>query len=107
MSDDGARVYSVEEVGRILGISRASAFTYAKNGNIPTVRVGRRILVPKAAVDNLLGKPESLPQLQPAPDTSPQAAAYPPEIIESMADALRDIGMQLQAIAKAIRKARR
>ena len=46
---------SVEQAGRILGISRGSAFHYAREGVIPTIRLGKRLLVPKAALDRLLG----------------------------------------------------
>jgi excisionase family DNA binding protein len=45
---------SVEEAGRILGISRGAAYTYARDGSIPTIRLGKRLLVPKAALDKLL-----------------------------------------------------
>jgi excisionase family DNA binding protein len=48
------RTVSVEEAGRILGISRAAAYLYAKKGNLPTIRLGSRLLVPKAALDKLL-----------------------------------------------------
>jgi excisionase family DNA binding protein len=49
------RTLSVEEAGRILGISRGSAYALAKTGGIPTIRLGKRLLVPKAALDKLLG----------------------------------------------------
>jgi excisionase family DNA binding protein len=45
---------SVEEAGRILGISRTSAYAYAKDGSLPTIRLGGHLLVPKAALDKLL-----------------------------------------------------
>jgi excisionase family DNA binding protein len=45
---------SVEQVGRILGISRGAAYAYAKDGSIPTIRLGKRLLVSKAALDKLL-----------------------------------------------------
>jgi len=47
--------YSVEEAAQALGISRNSAYAYVKNGTIPSVRVGARLLVPKGALDRLLG----------------------------------------------------
>jgi excisionase family DNA binding protein len=54
-SDDSERkTVSVEEAGRILGISRGAAYAYANAGRIPTIRLGRRILVPKAGLDKLL-----------------------------------------------------
>lgn len=48
------KTVSVEEAGRILGISRGAAYAYANAGTIPTIRLGRRILVPKAGLDKLL-----------------------------------------------------
>lgn len=45
---------SVEEAGRLLGISRGSAYEAVKAGEIPSVRLGRRIVVPTAALRRLL-----------------------------------------------------
>jgi len=47
-------VYSVPQVARILGIARNSAYEGIHRGEIPHIRVGGRILVPKEALDNLL-----------------------------------------------------
>jgi excisionase family DNA binding protein len=52
--DSERRTFSVEEAGRILGISRQSAYTYASNGILPVIRLGNRLLVPKAALEKLL-----------------------------------------------------
>jgi len=46
--------YSVEEAGRLIGISRASAFEAARRGELPTIRIGRRLLVPRVALERLL-----------------------------------------------------
>jgi excisionase family DNA binding protein len=46
---------SVEETGRLLGISRGAAYRAAACGQIPTIRVGRRLLVPIARLRQLLG----------------------------------------------------
>jgi excisionase family DNA binding protein len=45
---------SVEKAAKLLGISRASAYTYVRAGALPSVRLGTRLLVPKAALDRLL-----------------------------------------------------
>jgi excisionase family DNA binding protein len=45
---------TVEHAGRILGISRASAYDGVARGEIPSIRVGRRLLVPTAALRRLL-----------------------------------------------------
>ena len=41
-------VYSVPEAGRLLGLSRNAAYAAAKRGEIPSIRIGRRLVVPKA-----------------------------------------------------------
>jgi excisionase family DNA binding protein len=46
--------YTVEEAGRLLGICRNNAYQLARAGQIPTLRLGRRLLVPKAAFDRLI-----------------------------------------------------
>jgi excisionase family DNA binding protein len=45
---------TVEDAARILGISRGAAYTHARDGSLPTIRLGKRLLVPKAALDKLL-----------------------------------------------------
>jgi excisionase family DNA binding protein len=52
--DSERRTFSIEEAGRILGISRQSAYTYASAGILPVIRLGNRMLVPKAALEKLL-----------------------------------------------------
>ena len=42
------------EVGEILGLSKASVYAAAASGEIPTIRVGRRFLVPTAALRRML-----------------------------------------------------
>lgn len=46
---------TVEEAARVLGIGRTSAYEAARRGDIPTVRVGRRVVVPVPALLRLLG----------------------------------------------------
>lgn len=45
---------TVPEAGQRLGIGRNQAYEAAKRGEIPTIRIGSRILVPTAALDRLL-----------------------------------------------------
>src|SRR5260370_544921 len=40
-------VYTVPEAGRLLGLSRNASDEAAKRGDIPTLRIGRLLLVPK------------------------------------------------------------
>jgi excisionase family DNA binding protein len=45
---------TVEEAAIVLGISRAFAYESVRRGDIPHVRIGRRLLVPRVALDRLL-----------------------------------------------------
>ena len=45
---------SVEHAGKILGYSRNTAYEAAKTGELPTIRLGRKIRVPIAALQRLL-----------------------------------------------------
>ena len=47
-------VLTVETAGRRLGLSRPSAYLAVKRGEIPVIRIGRRLLVPIAALEKLL-----------------------------------------------------
>ncbi len=51
---------SVDEAGEILGISRGLAYRGVQRGEIPSIRIGGRIVVPTAALLALLG-PEAIP----------------------------------------------
>lgn len=50
-------VLTVEEAARLLRIGRSSAFEGVRNGAIPSIRIGRRILVPRARLMAMLGEP--------------------------------------------------
>jgi excisionase family DNA binding protein len=49
---------SVEEAGRLLGISRGLAYELVNRGDIPSVRLGRRIVVPRRVLEHLLDLPD-------------------------------------------------
>jgi len=46
--------FTVEETAKILGIGRNSAYEAVTRGEIPVIRVGKRLLVPKTALEKLL-----------------------------------------------------
>jgi excisionase family DNA binding protein len=50
-------VFTVPEAGELLGISRAQAYLMVKEGRLPVLRLGRRIVVPKAALMRMLENP--------------------------------------------------
>ncbi|MBI5738846.1 MAG: helix-turn-helix domain-containing protein [Mycolicibacterium neoaurum] len=45
---------TVERAGRLLGISRGLAYDLVRRGEIPAVRLGRRLVVPAHAIDEIL-----------------------------------------------------
>lgn len=48
--------FTVEEAGKLLGISRALAYQMVHTGKLPTLRFGKRLVVPKKAVQDMLEK---------------------------------------------------
>jgi len=46
---------TVEEAGRLLGVSRGVAYEAARRGQLPTIRLGRRLLVPRPKLERMLG----------------------------------------------------
>jgi excisionase family DNA binding protein len=45
---------TLAETAKILGVSRGTVYEAARSGQIPTVRVGRRWLVPTVALEKML-----------------------------------------------------
>jgi excisionase family DNA binding protein len=58
--------YTVEEAGDLLGISRGSAYNLVRTGKIPALRMGRRLLVSRGALEGLLGPAPPPPGKGPA-----------------------------------------
>lgn len=58
----GRDTVSVVEAGEILGISKDAAYDGVKRGEIPTIRIGGRYLVPVARLRALI---EGEPRLEP------------------------------------------
>ena len=42
---------SVEEMGKLLGVSRLVAYTLIHRADFPTLRIGKRILIPKKQLE--------------------------------------------------------
>lgn len=53
---DGKPVLTVEETAEVFGISRGLAYEGVKDGSIPSIRIGKRILVPRARIAEMLGE---------------------------------------------------
>ena len=52
-------VLSVEEARRLLGLSRGLMYEAVHNGQVPSVRIGRRILIPRVALERMLDQQRS------------------------------------------------
>lgn len=48
------QTYTVDEASELLGIARNAAYAAVRSGQIPSIRIGKRIVVPKAALDRML-----------------------------------------------------
>lgn len=49
-------VLTVHEVAKILRIGRISAYQAIERGEVPSIRIGRRILVPRMALEQVLNR---------------------------------------------------
>jgi len=58
---DERLVWSVEEMAARLGISRSFAYEAVQRGDIPHLRIGRRILIPRSALHRLVEGGEGEP----------------------------------------------
>ena len=48
------QTFTIEETAEILGIGRSAAYQAARDGQIPVIKLGRRLLVPKVALERML-----------------------------------------------------
>ena len=53
-NDTKTLTVTIDKAAKILGIGRSLAYSAAKSGDIPTIRIGGRILVPMAALEEKL-----------------------------------------------------
>ena len=50
---------SVSEAARIRGSSRAHAYDCVRSGELPSITLGRRVVVPRQAIEELLARGSS------------------------------------------------
>jgi excisionase family DNA binding protein len=50
------KTMTITEAAKVLGIGRNNAYAAARNGDIPTIKIGKRILVPTAPLKKMLGE---------------------------------------------------
>jgi excisionase family DNA binding protein len=49
-----AATYRIDAAAKLLGISLNSAYTAARTKELPTIRIGKRLLVPRVALEKML-----------------------------------------------------
>lgn len=54
--EDSRLTYTVEEAGKLVGIGRNQAYEAARRGDLPTIKFGKRIVVPRVALTAMLAK---------------------------------------------------
>ncbi len=72
---------TVPEAGAEMGISRNLAYQLARDGTMPSIRLGRRIVVPRVAFERWLsaaGAKHSGQPAAPAPEAAHEPHAGPP-----------------------------
>ena len=52
---DGHDTFTVVEAAQILGLTKTAGYEAARTGELPTVRILRRLIVPRHALERLLG----------------------------------------------------
>jgi excisionase family DNA binding protein len=65
------RTMYIEEFAAAIGISRSAAYEAVKRGEIPSIRIGRRFLIPGDTVERLLAEAAAkrpLPTAAPPPN---------------------------------------
>lgn len=48
--------YNVREAAKLLGLSKNSAYQACLKGEIPCLKIGRRLLIPRAQLDRMLNE---------------------------------------------------
>jgi excisionase family DNA binding protein len=66
---------TVEQAAKLLGIGRSTAYELVQAGDIPSLRLGRRIVVPSAYIARVAGLTHST-----SPDTSATATGHRPAV---------------------------
>ena len=60
MENSEKLTWNVNEVSRLLGLSRSATYQGILTGEIPSVKIGKRILIPRLSLEKMLesAKPE-------------------------------------------------
>ena len=51
---------SVDAAAKLLGVARGTAYEAIRRGELPAIRLGKRLLVPVAALERMLAEPSQV-----------------------------------------------
>ena len=69
--EENRRTYTTEEVAEMAGVAEATVRKQIRAGEIRSIRMGRRILIPATEVDRLFGEQGTIPKPSQPPRTDP------------------------------------
>jgi excisionase family DNA binding protein len=70
----GRTTVTIEEAGDVLGVGRGTAYECAQRGEIPTLQLGRRLVVPVPLLLSMLGDVHQGERCPSVPNDSPTVA---------------------------------
>lgn len=56
-SDHDRKTYTVTEMAAVLGIGRTAAYEAVRTGQVPALKIGKRVVIPRVALERLLSDP--------------------------------------------------
>lgn len=56
------KFYNVDEVKEILGVSGGGLYKWIKEGQVPAIKIGRRVMIPASYIDSLEQTAAIVPQ---------------------------------------------
>ena len=65
MADGGSRLLTVQEAAELLRISPNTCYELIRQGRIPHIRLGMRILIPRHGLEQWIAREAGLPQPPP------------------------------------------
>jgi excisionase family DNA binding protein len=71
---------TVPEAAELLGVSRSVGYEAARTGDLPVIRLGRRLLVPRARLLALLGELPEVPPNGNGPAVTEPLAEKSPDV---------------------------
>jgi excisionase family DNA binding protein len=64
MMQQGCLTVSVPQAGRLLGYSRNTTYEAVQRGEIPAIKIGRKLRVPLAAIERMLSGSSAYPKVR-------------------------------------------